>query len=215
MRDTENTVSASQTINQKEKKLLELLESRWSPRSFSDEKIPIDTIVKIFDAGRTIMSSFNEQPWRVILASKGEVHYHKLYDCLVEFNQKWVKTAPYLGVVLAKKRFTKKDKPNRHRFYDSGAFMAISTLRAISLDLFVHQMAGFSTEKAIENLNVPADFEPVTMFVIGKKATPEQLPEDLRKQERKRSNRNQVDDFLFGDRWGIPYTSSPKINSEE
>lgn len=207
-RETENTTT--NPLSLKEKNLLELLESRWSPRSFSDEKIPTETIVKVFDAGRTIMSSFNEQPWRVIFASKDDAHYEKLFDCLGEFNQKWVKTAPCLGVVLGKKHFTKKDKPNRHRFYDSGAFMAVSTLRATSLDLFVHQMAGFSPEKVTEKLKVPEEFEPLTMFVMGNIAPPEQLPEDLQKQEHKKSDRKDVDDFLFGNQWGVSYTSSEK-----
>lgn len=214
MRETENTITTNQ-INQKEKNLLDLLDRRWSPRSFSDEKIPTETIVKIFEAGRTMMSSFNEQPWRVIFASKDDAHYDKLFDCLGEFNQQWVKTAPCLGVVLGKKHFSKKDKPNRHRFYDSGAFMAAATLRATSLDLFVHQMAGFSPDKVTENMNVPEEFEPLTMFVIGKKAAPEQLPEDLQKQERKKSDRNEVDDFLFGDQWGVSYTSSAKKDSHK
>lgn len=211
----EKEVTTTNPHSQKEKNLLDLLERRWSPRSFSDEKIPTETIVKIFDAGRTTMSSFNEQPWRVIFASKDDAHYDKLFDCLGEFNQQWVKTAPCLGVVLGKKHFTKNEKPNRHRFYDSGAFMAMSTLRATSLDLFVHQMAGFSTEKVMENLNVPEEFEPLTMFVMGKKAAPEQLPEDLQKQERKKSSRNEVDDFLFGQKWGVSYTSSEKKNSDK
>lgn len=214
MRETENTTTINQ-LSQKEKNLLELLERRWSPRSFSDEKIPPEIIVKIFDAGRTMMSSFNEQPWRIILASKDDAHYNKLFECLVEFNQQWVKTAPCLGVVLGKKHFTKKDKLNRHRFYDSGAFMAASTLRATSLGLFVHQMAGFSPEKVTEKLNVPEEFEPLTMFVIGKKAAPEQLPEDLQKQECENSDRNEVDEFLFGEQWDVSYTSSDKNNSDE
>lgn len=214
MRETENTITTNQ-INQKEKNLLDLLDRRWSPRSFSDEKIPTETIVKIFEAGRTMMSSFNEQPWRVIFASKDDPHYDKLFDCLGEFNQQWVKTAPCLGVVLGKKHFSKKDKPNRHRFYDSGAFMAAATLRATSLDLFIHQMAGFSPDKVTEKMNVPEEFEPLTMFVIGKKGTPEQLPEDLQKQERKKSDRNEVDDFLFGGQWGVSYTSSGKKDSHK
>ncbi len=208
-RETEN-IDNKNTLIQKELCLLELLERRWSPRSFSDETIPTETIVKIFDAGRTIMSSYNEQPWRVIFASKDDAHYDKLFDCLGEFNQQWVKTAPCLGVVLGKKHFTQNEKQNRHRFYDSGAFMAASTLRATSLDLFVHQMAGFSPEEVTEKLNVPEEFEPLTMFVIGKKATSEQLPEDLQKQENKKSDRNEVNDFLFGHQWGVSYTSSEK-----
>ncbi|KOH43802.1 nitroreductase family protein [Sunxiuqinia dokdonensis] len=215
MREIKDTTTTRNPLRQNETYLLELLERRWSPRSFSDEEIPQEIIVEIFDAGRSMMSCFNEQPWRVIFASKADSHYNKLFDCLGEFNQQWVKTAPCVGVVLGKKHFTKKDKLNRHRFYDAGAFMAASTLRATSLDLYVHQMAGFSPEKVTENLQVPEEFEPITMFVIGKKADPEQLPEKLQKQEHKKSDRNEVDEFLFGDPWGVPYTSSSKQAQSE
>lgn len=90
--------------------LSKLLSKRWSPRQFDDQQISKKTIFQIFDAGKTSMSCFNEQPWRVILASKDDPHYNKLFECLTSGNQQWVQTAPFLGVVLVKKHFSKKDK---------------------------------------------------------------------------------------------------------
>lgn len=182
-----------------------LIESRWSPRAFSNEPIPNETIFKLFDAGKTIMSCFNEQPWRVIFAHKEDEHYPQLFDCLNEFNQKWVKTAPCLGVVLGKKHFTRNDKYNRHHLYDSGAFMATVTFMAASLNLFVHQMGGFSADKVIHHFQVPTNYEPAAMFVIGYLGDPDQLPDDLRKKELERSPRNKVEQFVFGAQWEVPY----------
>ncbi|WP_159522691.1 nitroreductase family protein [Sunxiuqinia indica] len=194
----------TQNITPEEEHFLKLIQKRWSPRSFSDEKIPIESIQQIFEAGKTIMSSFNEQPWRIIFAFKDDPHYSKLFDCLGEFNQDWARTAPCLGVVVAKKHFTKKDKINRHRFYDSGAFMAAATLRATSMGLFAHQMAGFTPQKVVDHFDLPDEFEPITMFVIGKPTDPGQLPEDLRKQETKKSERKELDEFLYQE-WEVPY----------
>ncbi|MGQ7869314.1 nitroreductase family protein [Sunxiuqinia sp. sy24] len=193
------------TATAKERHFQEIIETRWSPRSFLDQRIPDETIFKLFDAGKTIMSCFNEQPWRVIFASKEDEHYAKLFDCLGEFNQKWVQTAPCLGVVLGKKHFTRNDKVNRHHLYDSGAFMATTTLMAASLDLFVHQMAGFSSEKVMEYFQIPNDYVPAAMFVIGKLGDPRQLPKEFEEKELQSSPRNGVDQFLFGAQWGTPY----------
>ena len=185
--------------------LLNLLNIRWSPRAFSNEKISRDTIVQLFDAGRRSMSCYNEQPWRVIFATKEDEHYQKLFDCLGEFNQQWVHTAPCLGLVLTKVHFTNLEKENRHRFYDAGAFMAYTVLRATSMDLYVHQMAGFSAKKAQENFQIPKEYEPATMFVIGKLGEKAQLPEDLRMKENPSSPRKPIKEFLFGANWGQPY----------
>lgn len=66
-------------------------------------------------------------------ASKENEHYEKLFDCLGDFNKKWVQTAPCLGVVLAKKHFSVGGKIYKHRFYDSGAFMSTTTQMATQL----------------------------------------------------------------------------------
>ncbi|HKJ42377.1 MAG TPA: nitroreductase family protein [Sunxiuqinia sp.] len=190
---------------EEEKYLMRLLDKRWSPRSYSGKPISNEKIQKLFDAGRQAMSSFNEQPWRVIFASKEDDHYDKLFECLSDFNQQWVKTASCLGVVLGKKHFTKLKKENRHRFYDSGAFMAYVALRATSLGLFVHQMAGFSPDNVIENFEIPGEFEPITMFVIGQPDDPEKLPEKLQEQESPNSERKGVNEILFGAEWGHSY----------
>lgn len=194
--------------------LAKLLQKRWSPRQFDDQQISKKTIFQIFDAGKTSMSCFNEQPWRVILASKDDPHYNKLFECLTPGNQQWVQTAPFLGVVLVKKHFSKKDKENRHRFYDSGAFMAFSTLKAVSLGLFIHQMAGFSVEKVHQNFPIPDEFEAITCFVIGHAANLNTLPKEQREQEQKRSPRKPVNHFLFGDQWDESYLDASNISSD-
>lgn len=188
-----------------ENSLLHLLQKRWSPRGFSDEPLSSETINRIFDAGRQVPSSYNEQPWRFVITDKGSEGYVRLFQCLTELNKKWVHTAPHLGVVLGKKYFSHKDKENPHRFYDCGAFMAIASLRAATLNIYIHQMAGFSTDQLEECFDFPDDFVPITMFVIGKLGDADQLPQQLQDKENPHSDRNSVFTFLFSDKWGAPY----------
>lgn len=200
-------MEAASTYDQSdlENSLVHLLEKRWSPRAFSEEPLTAEEINGIFDSGRQVASSYNEQPWRFILTDRGSEAYTRLYSCLADLNQKWVDNAPHLGVVLAKEHFTHNDKENRHRFYDCGAFMAAASLRAAAKNIYVHQMAGFSTEKITEKFNFPDDFSPITMFVLGRLGDAEDLPEKLREKESPESDRNSVFTFLFSDKWGAPY----------
>lgn len=182
--------------------LTQILEKRWSPRAFSDERIPRETLKEIFNTGKQVASSYNEQPWSVMLTEKDSVAYEKLYKTLIEFNQSWVETAPYLGVVLSKKHFSDQDKENKHCFYDTGAFMAVATLRATTLDIFIHQMAGFSPGAVKTSFKIPDDYEAITMFALGKIGEVNQLPKDLQEKEDPYSERKKADEFLFFDHWG-------------
>lgn len=185
--------------------VLKYLKERWSPRSFKDTPISPEILVKIFEAGSTSMSSYNEQPWNIVLAKKGDANYQILFNCLNEFNQQWAHLAPYLGAVIARKYFKNSRKENRHRQYDSGAFMAYSSLQACELGYQIHQMAGFSPGKLMMDMKIPHIYEAVTMFVIGKPGSPDNLPTNLQKEEGLKQVRKDVTSFVFGNKWGTPY----------
>jgi nitroreductase len=140
----------------------EILKRRWSPRAFSDRLIETEKLQRMFEAARWAASSFNEQPWSFIVATREKPdEYAALLSCLTEKNQQWARRAPVLMVSVAKLNFEKNGKPNRHAFHDVG--MAVSNLivQATALGLYVHQMAGFSVETVRETYGVPEGFEPV------------------------------------------------------
>src|SRR5256884_3406610 len=115
----------------------------------------------LFEAARWAPSSFNEQPWSFIVATKQKLEQHaRLLSCLVEKNQQWAHLAPVLMVSVAKLKFAKTGEPNRHAFHDVGLAMGNMLVQATAMDLFVHQMAGFSPERVREIYAVPAEFEP-------------------------------------------------------
>lgn len=192
----------SKKIAETDHPVLESIRKRWSPRAFSNQEVSTEKLKSLFEAARWAPSSFNEQPWSFIVANKGEAHYQKLFECMVEGNQKWAGPAPVLGVSVAKKKFDKNGKENRHYFHDVGMAMYNLIIQAISFDLYVHQMAGFEPEKIVRNFNIPEGFEPVAMFALGYIGDPEQLDEKLKQAEVKPRERKKISEFVFGSDWG-------------
>jgi nitroreductase len=181
----------------------DILRRRWSPRAFSDRLVETEKLQSLFEAARWAASSFNEQPWNFIVATKENPEEHaRLLSCLVEGNQRWARLAPVLMVSIAKLYFDKTGRPNRHAFHDVGLAMGNMLVEATALGLFVHQMAGFSPEKVREIYRVPDGFEPVAGMAIGYGLAADELPEGSREFELGARSRKPVSSFVFQDHWG-------------
>jgi nitroreductase len=185
--------------------IVEQLKRRWSPRAFSDRMVEPEKLLSLFEAARWAPSSFNEQPWYFVLATKEKPEEHaRLLSCLVEKNQQWARLAPVLIVSVAKLSFDRTGKPNRHAFHDVGLAMGNLLTQATALDLFVHQMAGFSPEKVAELYQIPPEFEPVAAIAIGYSRDVEALPESFRAAELGPRSRKSIESFVFESQWGQP-----------
>ena len=98
-----------------------LLRRRWSPRAFSGRMVEANQLCSVLEAARWAPSSYNEQPWRFIVATKeNPVEFDRLLSCLVEGNALWAQQAPVLMLSVAKLSFEKNDKANRHAIHDVG-----------------------------------------------------------------------------------------------
>ena len=73
---------------------------------------------------------------------------------------------------LAQQRFERNGKPNRHAAHDLGAASASLSYEAAARGLAVHQMGGFSGDRARELFDLPEDLEPFTALAIGYPAPP-------------------------------------------
>src|SRR5438105_11181431 len=70
----------------------ELIRNRWSPRAFSDRPVEPAVLASLFEAARWAASSFNDQPWAYLVASRDDKeNFAKMLGVLVEGNQKWAK----------------------------------------------------------------------------------------------------------------------------
>ena len=179
------------------------IKNRWSPRAFSSRMVEPEKMSSLLEAARWAPSSYNEQPWYFLVASKeDEAEYKKMLSCLAETNQQWARLAPVLMISVARMRFEKNGKPNRHAYHDVGLAVANMIFEATALGLFVHQMAGFSPEKVKELYTVPDDFEPVAAVAIGYAGEIDDLPEDFRAKETAPRQRKPLDSFVFQGMWG-------------
>jgi len=190
----------------------ELLRERWSPRAFADRMVEPEELRSLLEAARWAPSSFNEQPWSFIVATKqhpGE--YERLLSCLVEGNVRWAQHAPVLMLSVAKLAFERNGKPNRHAFHDVGLAVENMVIQATALGLAVHQMAGFHVDKARELFSIPDGHEPVAALVLGFPGDPAGLPEDLREREVAPRIRKALESFVFSGQWG---QSSPLVDGK-
>lgn len=182
-------------------KISEGIEKRWSPRAFADKMIETETLKALFEAAGSAPSAFNEQPWRYIAGIKGDDTYELVKKCLVEFNQDWASSAPVIMIGIASNQFKRNQKTNSHAWHDLGAATSYLTLQAIEHNIFVHQMGGFSAEKAREIFSIPDGFEAVTAIALGYIGDISRIPESMHEDEKKRSGRMSVSEFVFGKDW--------------
>ncbi len=98
---------------------------RWSPRAFTGETIPDETLATFFEAARWAPSSYNSQPWRFLYAKKDGPDFQKFFGLLVEGNQAWCKDASVLLILCSKKtmKVPGKDEevPSRTHSFDAGS----------------------------------------------------------------------------------------------
>lgn len=183
----------------------ELLRQRWSPRAFDSRPVEPDKLRSLFEAARWAASSFNEQPWRFIVATRDQrADFDRLLGCLMDMNQAWAKDAPVLAITAAKQFFDHNKKPNRVAIHDLGLAVANLTVQATAMGLVLHQMGGIHLDAARDRLSIPAGFDPVTAIAIGYPGDPSRLPEPLRERELEPRERAPQSAFVFGGGWQQP-----------
>tara|TARA_R110001592_G_scaffold119491_3_gene322641 strand:- start:933 stop:1265 length:333 start_codon:yes stop_codon:yes gene_type:complete len=86
---------------------------------------------------------------------------------LVEGNQGWTKDVAALVITVVRKTFAKNGNQNRVAIHDLGLAVGNLTVQASSMGIHLHQMAGIIPQNAIEKLNIPEGYEPVTAIALG------------------------------------------------
>jgi nitroreductase len=181
----------------------ELLSQRWSPRAFCDRPVEPEKLLSLLEAARWAPSSSNEQPWRFILATRDNpAEFEKSLACLMEGNVAWAKRAYALILTVAKLKFDRSGKPNRHAFHDVGSATENLAIQATALGLVVHPMAGIYPEKAREIFGIPEGYEVVAAVAIGYPADASTLPEGLRERELAPRTRKPLEELIFTGHWG-------------
>lgn len=183
----------------------ELLAERWSPYAFDERSVAEADLRSLFEAARWAPSSYNEQPWRYIVATRDNPEqFQRALSCLVEGNQVWAKAAPVLALGVVSLRFARNAKDNRAAVHDLGLAAGNLLLEATARGLFVHQMIGILPDKAREIYGIPEGFEAWTAMAIGYRGDPTRLPDRLRERDLAARERKPLSEFVFGGKWGSP-----------
>jgi len=171
---------------------------RWSPRSFSDRPVDPHDLDIAFEAARWAASSYNEQPWRFLVGTRGSETYQKIFSSLMELNQAWAKMAPILILGAAKANFSHNNSPNAVAIYDLGAAAATFCYQATALGLHTHQMGGFNRDIARKAFNIPEDFLLGAVIALGYQGDPSVLTVPyMVEQENSPRVRKQLSEFVF------------------
>ncbi len=174
----------------------EIFMNRWSPRAMSGEEMSDTELMSLFEAARWAPSSYNGQPWRFIYAKRNTPAWAKLYDLMVPFNQSWAKNASALVVIISRNTFEWNNEQDRTHSFSAGAAWENLALQASLNGLVTHGMAGFDYDRTRKDLNIPAEYTVEAMFAVGKPATADVLPAELRDGE-KISTRKAVNEIVF------------------
>lgn len=145
----------------------EAIEKRQSPKGFIDKAIEEEKYQILFKAFQSAPSSYNEQPWRLVVIKKVDNNFFQLNKTLADANQQWADSAVAFMVVCAKKTLTKTGAENFHSRYDTGMAAMSLLLQATELSLYARQMGGFDRQAATNLLKLTNDFEIMSVMAIG------------------------------------------------
>jgi nitroreductase len=183
----------------------EFLAERWSPYAFENRSVATADLCSLFEAARWSASSYNEQPWSYIVATREQPdHFQQLLSCLLEGNQLWAKDAPVLALGIVSHKFTRNHQDNRSAIHDLGLASGNLVLEATARGLCVHQMIGILPDRARDLYAIPENSEAWTGLAIGYRGDPITLPDALKERDLAPRQRKPLAQFVFSGKWGNP-----------
>jgi nitroreductase len=182
----------------KKELILEIIQERWSPYAFSSAPVEGFKLKAMFEAAGYAPSCNNEQPWQFVYATRDDKETFNDYTrFLTDSNQLWAKNAYALVISMARTKFAHSGKPNRWAFHDTGMAVSNLLMQALSLDVYVHQMGGYSIEKVKEYFRLTDDIEPVAMMAVGYLGDGTGLTPELLKRDEARRPRKSITEFVY------------------
>lgn len=180
-----------------------LVAERWSPYAWADEPVDPGDLASLFEAARWAPSSYNEQPWRWIVAQREDAEaFERLLSTLVEANQNWARHAPVLAVGVAITTFSRNGKPNKAAHHDLGLAAGNLCFEATARGLAVHQMIGIEPQRVRDLYGVPDEAEPLTALAIGHAGESANTPEGMRDRDAAPRTRKPLGELVFAGAWG-------------
>jgi len=172
---------------------------RWSPRAFDATPMPREDVLTMIEAARWAPSAYNIQPWRFVYIGREDERWDDYVNVLNPFNASWGKDASALIFLASDTLVDQEDgepRPSGYHSFDTGAAWAQLSLQAAMMGYSAHAVAGVLFDEAKALMNMPERFKLEIAIIVGKRADPAKLPQDLQQREHP-SNRLDLDEISF------------------
>jgi len=150
----------------------------------------------VLEAARWAPSSGNSQPWRFLVARRGEYAHGLLFDALRPGNQEWAGAASAL-ILVAARTVTDDGRPRRFALYDTGQAVASLVTQAQALGLSACQIGGFDGEAVRDAFGLDDGLTPVVIMAVGRADPDAELPGHLAVRETAPRSRRPLSDLLL------------------
>jgi len=161
--------------------LLDLASKRHSPRAFDGSALTWDDLADGFEAARLSSSSYNNQPWRFVVALRGEEAFDALLETAVEANRSWMKDAGAIVGVMASTILEKTGETDHAALFGVGMAVGAMELAFTEAGLASMQAGGFDRAAFRELMALPETVVPISLLAVGHLPADHETPPKQRK----------------------------------
>ncbi len=181
--------------------VIQAINERRAYRSLEPVKITEDLIKDLAESARLAPSCFNNQPWRFIFVYNPEV-LKNMREALSKGNE-WAHSASLIIVVFSQKEDDCIIRDREYHQFDCGLGAGFLILRMTELGLVAHPIAGYSPKKTKEILEIPEEYQVITLIIVGKHSEEVSpvLSDKQVESEKERPARLSLDKFAFINRF--------------
>lgn len=184
-----------------------LLAQRWSPRGLdAGHELDERSVRALLEAARWAPSANNSQPWRFLVAHRGDQAFGRLLGTLAPGNRSWAHAASAL-VLVAARTIDDTGRPRQWALFDTGQAVAALSVQAEADGLSVHQMGGFDADAARSELALDTRLTPLVVIAVGRRDPDAELPEPLAARERAPRSREPLHALMLN----APEDPAPRV----
>jgi nitroreductase len=174
----------------------EAVEKRRSYRAISKVVITDDMVWEMMKSASLSPSCSNKQPWRFVFIRE-EDQIKNVWDSLSGGNF-WAKWGSMMIAVVTKNDLDCSTNDMHYANFDTGMATAFLLLKATDLGLATHPMAGFDKDEAKKVLDIPKEWDLITLIAVGSKSDDLSGLKDWQKDAEKiRNKRKELDEMGF------------------
>lgn len=148
--------------------ILQLAQKRHSPRAFNGAPLAWEDLANGFEAARLSSSSYNNQPWRFVVALRGEAGFDALLATANPSNRTWMKDAGAIVGVMSSKILQKTGEKDHAAMLGVGMAVGAMELAFVESGLASMQAGGFDRKAFVELLQLPVHISPLSLLAVGR-----------------------------------------------